>query len=121
MLCAGLLGLTGVLAGTFCAHGLKNRLSASMQDTFEIGVRYHLVHASCVLAIVAFIAARQANPWLLRAAWSWTFGIVVFSGSLYALAVSDMQWLGWVTPVGGVAFIAGWGCVCMAACTRQSN
>jgi len=113
--CAGLLGVTAVLAGTFGAHGLKGVLSEEMLATFEIGVRYHLYHAVAVLAIAAFAMTGRENRWITYAARLMTIGVIVFSGSLYALALTNQRWLGMITPLGGVAFIAGWVMVFIAA------
>lgn len=105
---AGVCGFFGVLAGTFGAHGLKDRLAADLLNTFEIGVRYHLVHAVALLA-VAVIAGTLPNSRLPRVAgWFMTAGIVIFSGSLYVLAISGEKWLGMITPFGGGAFLIGW-------------
>ena len=112
---AGALGLTGVLAGTFGAHGLKGVLTPQLQETFEIGVQYHLIHAVACLALNVVKGATPTCRWITNAAWFWTVGVVIFSGSLYALALTSKHWLGWITPIGGFAFLLGWGCVCLAA------
>lgn len=95
------LMLLDVALGAFGAHGLKNRLSPEMLAVFETGVRYQAYHA---LAILLVAALRGPD----RAAWCFLGGIVVFSGSLYALALTGVRWLGAVTPVGGLLFLAGW-------------
>ena len=112
---AGLLGLTAVLAGTFGAHGLKGVLSEEMLTTFEIGVRYHLYHAAAVLSLAGFARAGREHRWHTHAGSLMTLGVLLFSGSLYALALTNQRWLGWITPVGGVAFIVGWAMVIMGA------
>lgn len=97
-----------VAAGAFGAHGLKNRLPADLLAIFEVGVRYHAYHA---LALVAcgLAAGRLAAPRALAVAGScFTAGILVFSGSLYLLALTGQRWLGAITPLGGAAFLAGW-------------
>ena len=107
-------GFVGVALGAFGAHGLRTRLSAEMLAVFETGVRYQMYHALAIL-IVALAAARL-DGWLIRAAgWLFTVGIVLFSGSLYALALSGVTILGAVTPIGGLAFLGGWGCLALAA------
>ena len=109
-----LAGFTGVALGAFGAHGLRSRLSAEMLAVFETGVRYQMYHALAIL-IVALAAARL-DGWLIRAAaWLFTAGIVLFSGSLYALALSGITTLGAVTPLGGLAFLAGWAALVIAA------
>jgi uncharacterized membrane protein YgdD (TMEM256/DUF423 family) len=101
------LGALGVTAGAFGAHALKARLAPEMLAVFETAVRYHLIHALALLA-VAWAATRWESRAIPAAGWLFTAGIVFFSGSLYALALSGMRGLGAITPVGGVAFIAGW-------------
>jgi uncharacterized membrane protein YgdD (TMEM256/DUF423 family) len=110
---ACVLGAVGVAAGAFGAHGLKARLSADMLEIFEVGVRYQMYHALAMLAVSA-AAAVWASPWAARACWAWLAGVAVFSGSLYVLATTGLRWLGMITPIGGVAFIAGWVMLFMA-------
>ena len=112
-------GFIAVALGAFGAHGLRNRLSADMLAVFETGVRYQMYHTFAIL-IVALAAARL-DGWLIRAAgWLFTGGIVVFSGSLYILAISGTTAFGAVTPLGGVAFLAGWACLVIAAIALTS-
>ena len=107
LLIGALAGFIGVGFGAFGAHGLRNRLSPEMLAVFETGVRYQMYHAFAVL-IVALGAARF-DGWLIRAAgWSFTAGMVIFSGSLYALALSGVTGLGAITPIGGVLLLIGW-------------
>jgi len=81
---------------------------------FETGVRYQMYHALAILVVA--LAAARLDGWLIRAAgWLFTTGIVLFSGSLYVLALSGATWLGAVTPLGGLAFLAAWGCLVIAA------
>lgn len=113
LLLGALAGFIGVALGAFGAHGLRTRLSAEMLAVFETGVRYQMYHALAIL-IVALAAARL-DGWLIRTAgWLFTVGIVLFSGSLYALALSGITILGAVTPIGGLAFLAGWACLALA-------
>jgi uncharacterized membrane protein YgdD (TMEM256/DUF423 family) len=114
LLVGGLAGFVGVALGAFGAHGLRTRLSADMLAVFETGVRYQMYHALAILVVA--LAAARLDGWLIRAAgWLFTTGIVLFSGSLYALALSGVTWLGAVTPLGGLAFLAAWGCLVVAA------
>jgi len=107
LLVGALAGFIGVAFGAFGAHALRGRLSPEMLAVFETGVRYQMYHAFAVL-IVALAAARF-DGWLVRAAgWSFTLGIVLFSGSLYALALTGVTKFGMITPVGGLAFLVGW-------------
>jgi len=103
-----------VALGAFGAHALRQRLSAADLAIFETGVRYQMYHGLALLA-VALLLAQQASPWLDRAGWAFTIGIVLFSGSLYVLVLSGQRWLGAVTPFGGVAFLAGWLCFAIGA------
>lgn len=98
----------GVVLGAFGAHGLKARLTPDLLAVYQTGVEYHLYHALGLILVgilvVQFphISGLKVGGWLLLA------GILVFSGSLYVLAISGVRWLGAVTPIGGLAFIAGW-------------
>lgn len=109
-----LMGGIGVAIGAFGAHGLRGRLSPDMLAVFETGVRYHMYHALAILAAAA-VMPRIDGRAVLIAGWSFTAGIVLFSGSLYALALTGVTTLGAITPLGGVAFIAGWISLAIAA------
>jgi uncharacterized membrane protein YgdD (TMEM256/DUF423 family) len=114
LLVGALAAFVGVALGAFGAHGLRTRVSSEMLAVFETGVRYHMYHAFAIL-IVALALARL-DGWLIRAAgWLFTAGIVLFSGSLYALALTGVTVLGAVTPFGGLAFLVGWACLAVAA------
>ena len=104
----------GVLIGAFGAHGLRDRVTADMLAVFETGVRYHLIHGLAVLA-VAWAASRWPNAWIGAAGWLFVAGVVVFSGSLYILAISGARWWGAVAPIGGVCFLAGWAALAVGA------
>jgi uncharacterized membrane protein YgdD (TMEM256/DUF423 family) len=107
---SGLLGLIGVALGAFGAHALKATLIArGMSDVWETAVLYHLIHAVAVFA--ATTALSGPRPWLARAAISWTIGVILFSGSLYAFALGGPHWLVYVTPLGGLLFLLGWSLV----------
>jgi uncharacterized membrane protein YgdD (TMEM256/DUF423 family) len=109
----GLGGLLGVGLGAFGAHALRGRLSPEMLAVFETAVRYQMYHALALL-LTSAIAARMGG-WLIQTAgWSFTAGIVLFSGSLYALALTGVTTFGAITPIGGLAFLAGWGCLLAA-------
>ena len=114
LLIGGCSGFIAVALGAFGAHGLRSRMSAEMLAVFETGVRYQMYHTLALL-IVALAAARL-DGWLIRAAgWLFTSGIVVFSGSLYVLAITGTTAFGAITPLGGVALLAGWACLILAA------
>ena len=104
---AMLAGL-GVALGAFGAHGLKAVVSPEMLAVFETGVRYQMYHGLGLLGL-AWAIGRWPERRLAAAAWLLLAGTVVFSGSLYILALTDTRWLGAITPLGGVALIAGWG------------
>lgn len=111
----GSLGaLLGVAAGAFGAHALRARLTPDLLAVFETGVRYQLVHSLALLA-VAWAAARWPGRASAAAGWLFVAGIVLFSGSLYLLTLSGLRGVGWITPFGGLAFIAGWGCLAWSA------
>jgi len=104
----------GVALGAFGAHGLKARVTPDLLAIYETGVRYHLVHALGLLA-VGWAADRWPGPWASVAGWLFLAGILVFSGSLYLLTLTGLRWLGAITPLGGLAFIAGWLSLALAA------
>ena len=112
---ASLSGMLAVMLGAFGAHGLKNRLDGYALDVFHTAVQYHFYHSLALLA-VGMIALTQPDTQLLRSSgWLFVVGTVVFSGSLYLLAVTGLRWLGAITPLGGLAFIAGWACLAAAS------
>jgi uncharacterized membrane protein YgdD (TMEM256/DUF423 family) len=96
-----------VALGAFAAHGLRGRLSPEALTIFETGARYHMYHALALLA-VAWAAARWPGAATTAAGWLFVAGTVLFSGSLYLLAVTGVRALGAITPFGGLAFILGW-------------
>ena len=103
------MGALGVALGAFGAHGLKNVTTEQrLLDIWDTGAKYHLVHALAIL-LVALHPARPAVP-----GWLFTAGICIFSGSLYLLALTGKGWLGAITPIGGVCFIAGWFALALA-------
>ncbi|MDP3847087.1 MAG: DUF423 domain-containing protein [Pseudomonas sp.] len=110
LLLAAFFGFTGVGLGAFAAHALKSRLSPEYLAVFQTGVHYQMLHALVLLALALLV--RQLPGRLLRAAGClFTLGIVLFSGSLYALTLSGISALGMITPLGGLAFLAGWLCL----------
>ena len=103
-----------VALGAFAAHGLKARLGADLLAAFETGVRYQMFHALALLA-VAWACTRWPGELVSASGWLFVAGTVLFSGSLYALALSGVRGLGMVTPFGGLAFLSGWLCLAWAA------
>ena len=114
LLVAAVNGALGVLAGAFAAHGLKAHLSADMMDVFETGARYHMTHA-LAMGLAALAARGGAKPYAIAAAALFLTGIILFSGSLYLLALTGAARWGLVTPVGGLAFLGGWALLAVAA------
>lgn len=102
-----ILGFLSVAAGAFGAHALKSALAPDRLEIFETAVRYQMYHSLALLAAGSFGAS--------KAAWAFFLGIVVFSGSLYLLVLTDRRALGAVTPIGGVLFLLGWIFLALAA------
>ena len=106
-LAAGLLGLTGVALGAFGAHALKDQLTSNAHlETWRTAVLYQLLHAVALLALTGGRSGESGPD--RRAAFCWVAGTVLFSGSLYWLSLGGPRWLGPITPLGGLAFLAGW-------------
>ena len=114
LLLAAMFGFTGVALGAFAAHGLKTQLSADYLAVFQTGVHYQMLHALALLALAA-LWERLAPRLLLAAGICFCVGILLFSGSLYALTLSGIGALGVITPVGGLLFLVGWACLGLAA------
>jgi uncharacterized membrane protein YgdD (TMEM256/DUF423 family) len=108
------LGALGVGLGAFGAHGLKTRVSAEMIVVWETASRYQLLHALALLA-TGWACERWPGAYTSGAGWLFLAGTALFSGSLYALALTGVRALGAITPIGGVCFIAGWTCLALAA------
>jgi uncharacterized membrane protein YgdD (TMEM256/DUF423 family) len=109
VLAAGLLGFTGVALGAFGAHALKETLVArGTATTWQTAVLYHLIHAVALLALAGWPGGGANARWI---GGCWSLGVILFSGSLYWLALGGPKILGPVTPLGGVAFLAGWALV----------
>ena len=103
-----------VAAGAFGAHALKTRLAPDLANVFEVAVRYQMYHALGLIAC-ACLAAKWPGALVPAAGWLFVAVTVVFSGSLYALSLTGVRGLGAITPLGGVAFLAGWLCLVAAA------
>jgi uncharacterized membrane protein YgdD (TMEM256/DUF423 family) len=114
MLGSGLMFL-GVALGAFGAHGLNDYLTRhELTNTFETAVRYHMIHGLAIFA-AAWVADKWAGPLPTWAGYLFVIGIILFSGSLYLLVATRLRWLGAITPLGGLAFLAGWACLFLAA------
>ncbi|HEU5168924.1 MAG TPA: DUF423 domain-containing protein [Gemmatimonadales bacterium] len=109
-----LSGLLAVAAGAFGAHALRARLTPDLLAVFETGARYQMYHALALIG-AAWVASRWPGPLAASAGWLFVLGTLVFSGSLYALALTGLRWLGAITPLGGLAFMVGWICLALAA------
>ena len=114
---AALSAFLAVAAGAFGAHALKARLEPDLLTVFETAARDQMYHA-LALFIAAWLTLQEPCIWAVRAGWCFIVGTVLFSGSLYALALSGVRALGAITPLGGVAFLAGWICLALAARPR---
>jgi uncharacterized membrane protein YgdD (TMEM256/DUF423 family) len=108
LLSGGFAAFLAVMLGAFGAHALKKLLTPDMMTIYETAVQYHFYHALGLLAVGLLMLHLPTSVWLKWSGWLMLIGIVVFSGSLYALAISSQRWLGAITPIGGTAFIAAW-------------
>jgi len=106
--------LTAVAAGAFGAHALRSRLEPASLAIFETGARYQMYHALGLLAVAFAVSQWPAARTALWAGWLFVAGTILFSGSLYLLALTGIRWLGAVTPLGGLAFMLGWLCLALA-------
>jgi len=97
-----------VLIGAFGAHGLKARLTVENMAVFQTGVQYHFYHAVGLILLGLIALQIPITPYLRWSGWLMLVGIILFSGSLYALSITNIRWLGMITPFGGMAFILAW-------------
>ena len=113
---AAIFGGLSVGAGAFATHALRERLSERSLEIFETAARYQMYHALALLLVALLISREEVpQPILIVASWSFIIGILIFSGSLYALSLTNVKVLGAITPLGGAAFIAGWSALAIAA------
>ena len=117
---ASLFGFTGVALGAFGAHGLKAYLDAGLLLTFETGVRYQMYHVFALFA-VAMAYTKWPGRDLIVSGWLFIAGIVLFSGSLYAISLSGVRSLGIITPLGGLALLTGWLCMAWSVWKNQRS
>ena len=111
LLAASLLGATGVMAGAFGAHGLASRVSPERLEAWQTAATYQLFHSIALLALALSILYASNLTKTSTALWvcrSWLLGVIIFSGSLYGLVLSGINWLGAITPIGGTLLIVGW-------------
>jgi uncharacterized membrane protein YgdD (TMEM256/DUF423 family) len=109
-----LAALLAVAAGAFGAHALRDRVPLERLDTFELAARYQMYHALGLLA-AAWATTRWPAGTTTAAGWFFVAGILIFSGSVYALALGGPRWLGAITPIGGTAFLLGWALLAWSA------
>ena len=107
--------MLAVILGAFGAHGLKSRLTEDLLAVYQTGVQYHFYHSLGLILIGVIAWQMPGSVWLKWSAWIMLAGIVLFSGSLYLLALTNMRWLGMITPIGGIAFIVAWLLLLVAA------
>ena len=112
---ASILGALSVAGGAFGAHALKGQLTETALGSFETGIRYQMYHALALLVVALLIKQSPNVSTLTAAGWCFVAGIVLFSGSLYGLSLAGIKALGPVTPLGGVALIAGWVCLALGS------
>jgi uncharacterized membrane protein YgdD (TMEM256/DUF423 family) len=98
----------GVALGAFGAHGLKARVSPEMLTIYETAVTYQFYHCFALI-VLGLVALRVGDQWVMATAVAFFVGILVFSGSLYLMVLTDSRWLGAITPLGGLSFLVGWG------------
>ncbi len=113
---AAIFGGLAVVAGAFASHALKESLTEKALTIWETATKYQMYHALGLLLIAIFITNESlSSVWLNSAGIAFIVGILLFSGSLYALSLTGIKWLGVITPLGGVAFLIGWGCLLATA------
>ncbi|NIB39560.1 DUF423 domain-containing protein [Pseudomaricurvus alkylphenolicus] len=112
---ASVSGLLAVVLGAFAAHGLKGRVDAAMLSAFQTGVQYQFYHTLALILVALLLLRFPESGMFLWAGIAFVVGILLFSGSLYALALGGPRWLGPVTPLGGVSFMVGWICLFVAS------
>jgi len=118
LLLGSLFGFFGVAFGAFGAHALRSRLSPDLLAVFETGVRYQMYHTFAVLIVAAAIGHIGNARLPVIAGWAFVIGILLFSGSLYALALTNIRMFGVITPIGGLLFLIGWACLVLFATLR---
>jgi uncharacterized membrane protein YgdD (TMEM256/DUF423 family) len=116
LLVGAMLGGLAVAGGAFASHALKDKLTERSLEIFELATRYQMYHALALLLVALFLSRAEAAQTLLTASGSaFIAGVLIFCGSLYALSFTGIKVLGAITPIGGVAFLAGWICLAIAA------
>jgi uncharacterized membrane protein YgdD (TMEM256/DUF423 family) len=116
---ASALGGISVVLGAFASHALKDKLSQRALEIWETGTKYQMYHALALILVALLISRFPDSTLLVVAGYAFVAGVTIFSGSLYALSLSGIKWLGAITPLGGAAFIIGWACLAVAALKIQ--
>lgn len=119
LLVGSILGFLTVALGAFGAHALKQSIPADSLAVFQTGVQYQGLHALALLAVGTLLYVLPQPGKLKTVGWLFTAGVVIFSGSLYALAITDKKWLGAITPLGGLCFLIGWGLLIWSAASLR--
>jgi len=116
LIIGGIMGLLGVAIGAFGSHGLASLLEANGRSaTFETAVQYHLIHAVMLVLVAVLQGKMYSHPAMLRAGYFFLAGILLFSGSLYILAILNIGFMGAIAPIGGTSLILGWGSITWGA------
>ena len=105
---ASVVMFVGITLGAFGAHGLKHVLSTEMKPVYETAVFYHLIHGLALFGLAWLASQKPDEPLIPYAGFAFLMGVVLFSGSLYVLAISGVKKCGMITPFGGLSFLAGW-------------
>ena len=111
---ASMFGGISVVLGAFASHALKDRLSANSLAIWETGTKYQMYHALALMLVAILVSRFPDSTLLTLAGYAFIIGTFIFSGSLYALTLTGIKWLGAITPIGGMAFIVGWLCLALA-------
>ncbi|WP_433944601.1 DUF423 domain-containing protein [Paenibacillus sp. SN-8-1] len=119
LLLGGIMMFLAVALGAFGAHALKEKLSEDMMKVYQTGIQYHLIHGVGLLLLGVLAGQMNGSAQVVLAGWFLFAGIILFSGSLYALSLSGIRKLGAITPLGGLAFLAGWA-ILIAAVIQSS-
>lgn len=116
MAIASILAGLAVAGGAFASHALREKLTERALEIFDTGTRYQMYHSLALLLVAVLLSRAEASQTLLISSGSaFLVGIALFSGSLYALSLSGIKWLGAIAPLGGAAFLVGWSCLAIAA------
>ena len=121
LMSAGLSGFLGVGIGAFGAHALKDKLTPELATIFQTGVQYHLVHTLALFGVGLLISVMPQASIPRVSGYLFMAGIVLFSGSLYTLSITGVRWLGAITPLGGVCFLAAWALLAWFAFTLPAQ